>query len=183
MIRSLVFLTVFTFASAAFAQDYARNGPALGAAIGFAIEDFDDGGIDFDNTGVAGASFSYRVHPHIGLEGRFEHTFNFDGNFPGNDVDVSVWSLTANGQIFILTGQFQPYFALGIGIGQADIAVHGPFGGHDTETDAAGRVGLGLDSYVTPNFVVGVEGMYNFGFGDLGDFNYGSLEAMLKYRF
>ena len=97
MIRSFVFLTVFAFASGAFAQAYDRNGPALGAGVGFAIEDFDDGGIDFDNSGVAGATFSYRVHPHIGLEGRFEHTFNFDGNAPFNDVDVDIWNLTANG--------------------------------------------------------------------------------------
>jgi hypothetical protein len=183
MIRSLVFLTVFTFASSAFAQAYDRNGPALGASVGFAIEDFDDGGIDFDNSGVAGATFSYRVHPHIGLEGRFEHTFNFDGNAPFNDLDVNIWNLTANGQIFILTGQFQPYFALGFGIGQAEIDVHGPGGFNDTTTDAVGRVGLGLDSYLTPNVVLGFEGIYNFGFGDMDDFNYASLEALLKYRF
>src|SRR5262245_18111081 len=69
MIRSLAFLTVFVFASSAFAQAYDRNGPSLGAAVGFAIEDFDDDGLDFDNSGVAGASCGYRVHPHIGLEG------------------------------------------------------------------------------------------------------------------
>jgi len=177
-----VFL-VSAFAPRVFAQAYDRNGPWVGASIGFAIEDFDDDGVDFDDTGVAGATVGYRVHPHIGLEGRFEHTFNFDGNAPFNDIDVSVWSLTANAQFYILTGQFQPYFALGIGVGQAEIDVHGPGGGNETDTDAVGRVGLGLDSYVTPNLVVGVEGMFNFGFGDVGDFNYGSLEALLKYRF
>ena len=123
------------------------------------------------------------MHPHIGLEGRFEHTFNFDGNAPFNDVDVNIWNLTANGQIFILTGQFQPYFVLGFGIGQAEVDVHGPGSFNDTTTDAVGRVGLGLDSYVTPNVVIGLEGIYNFGFGDMDDFNYASLEALLKYRF
>ena len=36
---------------------------------------------------------------------------------------------------------------------------------------------------MTPNVVVGLEGIYNFGFDDMNDFNYASLEALLKYRF
>lgn len=40
-----------------------------------------------------------------------------------------------------------------------------------------------MDTYLTEHVVVAVEGIYNFGFGDLDSFNYWTLGGQLRYRF
>jgi opacity protein-like surface antigen len=184
MIRLAVIAVVILASTPAWSQDYARDGFAIGAGGSYALEDFDDGDFNFDNAGAVDAFASYRFHPHFGVEARFEQTFNFDGNADFADVDVDVWSLTANLQYFILTEQFQPYIGAGFGIGEATVDVDTPFGSEDDDvTDPMARFTAGLDSYVTPNFVVGVEVGYNLGIDDLDDFNYWSFSALLRYRF
>jgi opacity protein-like surface antigen len=184
MLRNIALLSLLVFGLASVstaADDFARNGVAVGAGLGFAGEDFDSDGLNFDDTGSAHMLVDWRFHPHLGLEGRFEHTFNFDASVPGTtDVRATVWSLTANGQVFILTGQFQPYFELGIGVGEGEVSFQGS--SNDT-TNAMGRVGLGLDSYLNRNISVGAEFAYNFGFGNLSDFNYWTMGGQLKYHF
>jgi len=184
MIRLAVFAMIVLVSTAAWSQDYARDGFAVGAGASYALEDFDDDGIDFDNAGAVDAFASYRFHPHFGVEARFEQTFNFDGNADFGDADVDVWSLTANVQYFILTERFQPFIGLGFGIGEATVDVDTPFGSDDDSvTDPMARFTAGLDSYVTPNFVVGAEVGYNLGIDDLDDFNYWTFSALLRYRF
>ena len=184
MIRLAMFAMIVLVSTSAWSQDYDRDGFALGAGASFAVEDFDDDGIDFDDAGAVNAFASYRFHPHFAAEARFEQTFNFDGNAGPNDVDVDIWSLTANVQYFILTEQFQPYIGLGFGIGQADVDVDTPFGSDsDTTTDPLARFSVGLDSYVTRNVVIGAEVAYNLGIDDLNDFNYWTFGAQLRYRF
>ena len=188
MSRGLCLLVILLAARPALAQDeFAREGVAISAGAAFALEDFDDEGIDFDNSGAAGASVSYRFHPNFGVEGHFEHTFDFSADFPtgfGNaDVDVTVWSLTANAQFFLLTGRFQPYVNVGIGYGSGEITVDFFGSDSDTTSNAIGRAGLGMDTYLTEHVVVAVEGIYNFGFGDLDSFNYWTLGGKLRYRF
>jgi opacity protein-like surface antigen len=181
MIRVIAFLSLFAFASVASAQQtsgYARNGLELGAGFGLAGEDFSLDNLSFDDTAAANMIVGYRFHPHLGVEGRFEHTFNFDANVSG--VRATVWSLTANGLVYFTTGQFQPYFELGIGVGQGELDFRGT---NSNTTDAMGRVGLGLDSYVTPNIAIAAEFGYDFGFGDLSNFNYWTMGAQFKYRF
>ena len=181
MLRTIAVLCVWIAAAPALAQDFGRQGLAVGGGITFAGEDFDSGGLNFDSTGAAHMVVEYRFHPHLSVEGRFEHTFNFDASVPGTtDVRVTVWSLTANGKVYITTGQFQPYFQLGFGIGQGEADFRGS---SDTTTDALGRVGVGLDSYLNQNVSIGAEFAYNFGVGDLSDFDYWTMGAQLKYHF
>jgi len=188
MSQVVCLLVILALAPAVYAQDYARDGVALSIGGAFALEDFDDAGLDFDNTGAAGAAISYRFHPHFAVEGHFEHTFDFKADtfvgFGSANVDVNVWHLTANVQAFLLTGRFQPYIEAGYGYGSAQVSVDTPFGSGDDDTDGGmGRAGIGMDSYVTENFVVALEGIYNFGTGDMDDFNYWSLGGKLRWRF
>ncbi len=184
MIRLTTFALVSVLAASTHAQDYARDGFAVGGGFSYANEEFDDDGIGFDDTGALNVFGSYRFHPNVGLEGRFEQTFDFEGDVGPTDVDVDIWSLTANAQFYILTGQFQPYAGAGIGFGEAEVDVDGPgFGGDDDASDPLWRLFLGLDSYVTPNVVIGAEAAYNFGIDDLNDFDYWTLSALLRYRF
>ena len=182
MIRLLALCLIAFLATPAFAQSYSREGFSVGAGVSAAFEDFDDdGGIDFDDTAALNAFAGYRFHPNFAAEARFEQTFDFEGDTPFGDVDVNVWTLTANGQFFILTEQFQPYLIGGFGI--AEVEADGPFGGDDSESDPVWRLGIGMDSYVTENFVIGVEAGYNWGTNDLDDFDYWTLSALFRYRF
>lgn len=183
MLRKIAFALLVLTAAAprAFAQDYARNGFSVGAGVSAAFEDFDEDGINFDDTAAFSAVASYRFHKNFAVDARFEQTLDFEGDVGPYDVDVNLWTLTANAQFFILTGQFQPYVIGGLGLAQAHVDVSP--GGDDDETDAVWRLGAGLDSYVTPNFVIGVEAAYNFGTNDLDDLDYWTLSALFRYRF
>lgn len=181
MLRWTSIALLVCLATPAFAQDYAREGFSVGAGVSAAFEDFDDDGIGFDDTGALSAFAGYRFHKNFGVEARFEQTGNFEGDVGPVDVDVDLWTLTANAQFFALTGQFQPYVIGGLGIAEATVDVSP--GGDDSETDAVWRLGVGMDSYVTPNFVIGVEAAYNIGTSDLDDFDYWTLSALFRYRF
>jgi opacity protein-like surface antigen len=182
MIRLLTFALVSLVASPAFSQAYDRAGFAVGGGFSYASENFDESGVDFDDTAAVDVFGSYRFNPIVATELRFEQTFDFDGDTPGPDVDVDIWTLTANVQFYILTGQFQPYLGGGFGMGEADVNVHGP-GGDDDVSDPLWRLFLGLDSYITPHVVVGAEVAYNFGVDDLNDFDYWTMSALFRYRF
>ncbi len=185
MARSMTHLVslalLLSVTTPAFAQEYGREGFSVGAGISGAFEDFDDDGIGFDNTAALNAFAGYRFHPNFGVEARFEQTGDFEGDVGPIDVDVSIWTLTANAQFFVLTDQFQPYVIGGVGIAEAEVDVSP--GGDDSEDDAVWRLGVGMDSYVTPNFVIGVEAAYNFGVDDLDDLDYWTLSALFRYRF
>jgi opacity protein-like surface antigen len=175
----IAFVIVVLAAGSAFAQDYSREGFSAGGGISAAFEEFDGG--SFDDTGAVSVFGGYRFHPNFALDGRFEATGEFDGDAGPFDVEVEIWTLTANGQFFLLTDRFQPYLLGGVGIGEADVDVDP--GGSDDETDAVVRLGVGLDTYATPNFVIGAEAAYNIGIDDLDDFDYWTLSALFRYRF
>lgn len=179
MVQWIAFLTVLFAAFPALAQSYSREGFSAGASVSAAFEDFDEG--SWDDTGAIGLFAGYRFHPNIGIDARFEQTGDFDGDIGPFDVEADLWTLSAMGQFFLLTEQFQPYLLGGFGIGEVDVDLDpGPSG---DETDPFARVGVGLDSYATPNFVIGAEAAYNFGIDDLDDWNYWTLSALLRYRF
>jgi opacity protein-like surface antigen len=181
MIRSLAVTMIALLAAPAFAQDYSREGFSVGLGVSGAFEEFDeDGGIDFDDTAAFQGFANYRFHPNFAVEARVEQTLDFEGDTPFGDVDVNVATFMANAQVFILTEQFQPYVIGGFGI--ADVEVDGPFG-DDSESDPVWRLGIGLDSYMTPNFVIGIEAGYNFGTNDLDDFDYWTFGGLFRFRF
>lgn len=184
MIRLVSLVLLLCSASPVFAQDFAREGFSLGAGLSFASEEFDDDGFDFDDTWGAMLSGGYRFHPNFAVEGRFEFTDDFEGDNGPIEADVNIWTLTANAQFFMLTGQFQPYLIGGLGLGEVEVDVDTPFGGgSDDEDDLIWRLGIGVDAYVSNNVVLGVEAAYNFGTDDLDDFDYWTATALFKYRF
>jgi opacity protein-like surface antigen len=184
MVRWVSLVLVLCAATPAFAQDFAREGFSAGAGLSFASEEFDDDGFDFDDTWGASLAGGYRFHPNFALDGRLEFTGDFEGDAGPVDVDVNIWTLTANAQFFLLTGQFQPYLIGGLGYGEAEVDVDTPFGGGDDDEDGLiWRLGAGIDAYASRNVVLGFEAAYNFGTNDLDDFDYWTVTALVKYRF
>ncbi len=167
MILTICVGMTFLFGSAAYAQDYARSGFYVGAGWSYVREDFDDGFED-DTWGINGR-FGYRFYPKVAAELEFEWYDDFLG-------EEKAWSLMVNMKGYLLTGQFQPYGMVGVGLLDVD------------GTEFAWQVGGGLDlyTYATASgdqYLVNVEAAYVIPTSDLDDWNFWTLSIGVQYRF
>jgi opacity protein-like surface antigen len=100
---------------------------------------------------------------------------------------------TTNTKGYLLTGRYQPFVLLGVGVMAANYEFvvrnevrdrHG--WGHswnDSQIDFVMRFGGGIDLYATKHVVVSAEVDYVLPFGDLEDLDYLSFGLGLQYRF
>ena len=171
---AIAFLCAFS-ASAALAQDYAREG-MYGQLNGVAaFESFDGAPSDLFDTGIgASGRIGFRMTPNIAVEGMVEYSGDFV-DFGGFELTSTL--LTANGRYYFLTDRAQPYLTTGIGWG---------FVNTDVTSDESGfvlRFGGGLDYYISESWGLTGEFAYNLATGDLDDFNYMSLGWGVFLRF
>lgn len=167
--------------------------------------------IDLEESFGANARVGYRACSWFALELQYEWVdeYEIDGstNIPGvsgNLYSIEGHTITANTKWIVPFWRLQPYFLLGGGVAISrvdrgsvfDDPTLGPVitaAGVDpdsgTHTDAAGRAGIGLDVYVTPNVLVNAEAaavvttFEDPGLNDIDDLNYLSFSAGLQYRF
>ncbi len=158
---------------------YSRDGFYVGASMIGTVANFDDiGAIDLgDSELVAG----------IGIRGgyRFFDRFAFEVAYEGNDefefdsgADVSIQSFTVQGKFFPLTGRIQPYGLVGVGLLDADVTL--------TTVDEAeflGRLGIGIEGYLTRSVPVFFEIDYNIPSSDLDELQYSAFQLGVMYRF
>ena len=147
--------------------DYGRAGWYVGVAGG-AGWDFFDKAFDRATMGAvgigAGGSFNarggYRVNSWFALEGMYEGIYGMNLTFLGLKVaDLSLHTLTPNFKFILPIWRLQPYLAIGPGAqyGQFD-GVAPPFSLLDTKRwDFVLRLGFGLDTYITENWIVNFE--------------------------
>ena len=187
-LRFVAVLSLCSFAAPAFAQDtvYTRPGPYLGVHGFAAFENFNE--VDFDDGAGSGIRAGYRLHPHFATELQFDHYEDFDIDESFVDGEVDGYSISAQAKyLFPLPGErIQPFFFLGAGLLHGDLDDSIPIAGVSVSGDTNEffwRVGAGVDLYATENVVVGVEAVYNFPTGDLDDFEFWTLGAVLAYRF
>jgi opacity protein-like surface antigen len=163
------------------AGDFSRNGWYVG---GYGIYAFDMyRGIDFDFDNAAGANFriGYRGYEWFALEAEVEWIRGFDSDAAGG-LEGRTITGGFNGKFYPIGGRFQPY-AL-IGVNGMNVHLDSKSSGLDPdETDFAFRGGLGIDIYAHRNIVVGIEGSYVVGVGDVFDADYVSVGAGILYRF
>jgi opacity protein-like surface antigen len=170
------------------APDFGRSGFYLGAgasrSVNF-IQDYLDhtalNNVKVDDAWGANGRAGYRVASWFAVEGEYEwiDALNLHfGNFDFGSIKTQI--ATANFRLIAPLGRFQPYFLGGVG------AV---FFRSDSlridHTSFAGRVGLGLDVYLTQSFLLNVaaEGMLSDAKVQTG---FGSFEhglAMLNIQF
>ncbi len=156
--------------------DYGRAGPYL--AIGGAwatplfedeIEDFasDLAGtpvdVDVDDTWTASALLGYRLFPLLAAEAQYEYVdeFRISASAAGisGGVDLSGHVLTGNLKLLLPLWRFQPYVLGGVGVVWYDASggiVGLPQAQFEDEQAFAGRVGAGLDLYLTESLVLDV---------------------------
>jgi opacity protein-like surface antigen len=191
-------------------ENYGRPGPYVGVGFAYGLEDFDLGNLQNGANGLPGGGAvslsaddspgfdiraGYRAHPNFAVEGQFQYFTGFDlnakANYSGAEAKVATLdalTFTVNAKVYPLTGQFQPYGLLGIGMLRGNVDV--------TNTDIsrsdvvfATRIGVGMDFYATHHWVVNGEFCYLRASNDY-DFDGGKVGGSLmpfvvgmQYRF
>ncbi len=197
---------------------YARRGWLVGAGGSYAMETFEDD-VESEFQSVLGSTVSFSADDSFGVNGRVGYRCHqrfsvevevewLDGSeadisdttlvkaFP---VDVEPWVYTVNTKGYLLTGRYQPFLLLGVGVMTAsselgftqgvvadvqycvlsDLCLYESV----DKIEFAMRFGAGIDLYATKHVVVSAEVDYVFPFGDLENFNYVSFGLGLQYRF
>jgi opacity protein-like surface antigen len=149
-------------------EDFARRGAyvAVGASRAFnLIEAYLDDtpilkNLQAANSWGVNARAGYRVASFFALEGEYEWIGDVSARLGGVEIArIGTQIATANFRLVGPFGRFQPYF-LG-GFGGVFFDSKGKLGFEVANSALAGRVGLGVDLYVTPHVLanLGVEGM------------------------
>jgi len=142
---------------------------------------------DFDDTWGLNVKAGYKFNRYVAAELALDYLPNFKwsvatrvGGTPLSGeltVDVMAWTISAKISPFD-SQKIKPYFVVGGGImhASADATVSIPgasaygdisYSSSDDETDLCGKIGLGVDFFVTDQVSLGLEGAYFAGFNDL----------------
>jgi opacity protein-like surface antigen len=168
---ALAVLVVSLASDAARAEDddFGRSGPylAVGASRSIdLVEPFLDGTpvldqIDISDSWGANGRIGYRLTSWFSLEAEYEWLEPFNVSLQGVHLGtLGAQSATGNLRFTLPLNRFQPYFLLGAGA--IFLKVDDPLGVLSVDHSAfAGRVGLGIDVYLTRSFLLnaGVEGV------------------------
>jgi opacity protein-like surface antigen len=173
--RFLLAALVALAAQTALAQDYARPGMYAQGNFVIGIESFDDVPSSFVDTayGVSGR-IGYRMDPRFAIESQFEYSGDFSDI---SGLDLTGKLVTINGKFYFLQEQLQPYALAGIGGAWAD------FDPGPDEDAFVVKVGGGLDFYLSENWGLNGEIVYNIGTGDLDGFSYTGIGLGAFLRF
>ena len=163
-------------------DEFGRSGWYLGGYGVYAFEAYRSTGIlDFDDSFGANFRIGYRGNEWVALEGEIEWIRDFESDYLGK-VKTRTLIGGVNAKLFPLSGRFQPYGLVGIN-GMYVTMKDSPPGYDDSVTDWAFRFGLGLDIYATRNVVLGLEGSYVWGVGDVWERDYASAGVGILFRF
>lgn len=202
------FVAVFFLAGSAFAAEGSKMYVGVGGT--FAVEYFNadqfeaaaNRGLDpsYDNTWGLYGKFGYKINPIVSVEFDLQYLFGFNASQTfqrtysniNYDGDLDVLTAMAVAKIFPpLQGVVRPYFATGLGVMHAkwDTTITGPLGytradESRSETGGCGKLGLGVDFYITPTLSLNVESAYTAGFGsEVDTIRYFGLSAGLGFHF
>lgn len=145
--------------------------------------------IDFSDRWGVNARAGYRLASWFALEGEYEWVNDMNATVGSIGVaHVGVQTATANFRLIAPFWRVQPYFLGGVGAVFFDSS--GILGLKIDDTAFAGRVGLGVDVYLTKSILlnVGAEAMLTNARVSLGSFSENglglvTLQAGIGYRF
>ena len=162
------------------AQDFERPGlyvsggwSRLGEQFGNQLDDelenaleFDDADLSAGDTDIWSATLGVRLGSRFALElvGERYEDIPLDLRFGGTaiDGDLELTSAMLMGKLYLFTGRLQPYLMAGAGYMRGEL----DFGAIEEDANIAlGRAGLGVETYLTENLVLGLQGAYSRGFG------------------
>ena len=150
--------------------------------------------VDFDDGWGVNANIGYHVNDNFSIAFVYSYLSGFDWDESISatasadgytvsagasiDLEADVMTFMLEGK-YAMSGNVCPYVVLGVGAMYADAdldldadvvvpagAQSFSFSDSESDTQACGKVGLGVDWWVTPEVTVGLEGSYVFGFSD-----------------
>lgn len=162
--------------------------------------------VDGGDSWGAEARVGYRFHPNLAAEGQLQYYDNFGVDVAGAPreatpavgpdrsprhefLTLNGLALMGNVKGYPFTGRVQPYGIVGLGLlwihaqprrTRVDDLEKG-FGDH--EVGFAGRIGVGIDGYLTQNLLLNVETSYLLPTGELSDFRMVPISLGVQYRF
>lgn len=162
--------------------------------------------LSIEDSGGLGGVLGYRLASFFAVELQYEwlDEYKIEGSVAGlptsSIYSIDAHNLTANAKLILPIWRIQPYLSVGVGFASWEVD-RGPLaagvealdpdvsidGGQQLEF--AGRAGLGLDLYLTPNLVLNAQGQIVLTtleepeLGDIAAFNYVGFAAGLTYRF
>jgi opacity protein-like surface antigen len=180
--------------------DYGRSGWYVGAGGGVAwdflsdfVEDQTGGLVTTNAGGTANVRAGYRIWSWFALEAMYEGAYGVNSKLLGVKIlDFNTHAVLGNLKFIAPIWRIHPYFALGFGAqyGDADFVDDILFPYDTNRWDPMMRFGLGLDTYVSENWLVNLELAPGIRFKDWG--NLGgqatdnitlTLSAGVQYRF
>ncbi len=161
-----------------------RSGPYFGGAFFYAAEHFDDSIIVKSSTGGA-AFIGYRLAPIFAAEVRYEHFEAFDLEGRSGRAEIDGYAITASLKALPFQGPVQPFVTVGVGgirLEQKTVFNSGRRS-RASDSDAAFRVGAGIDFWLNESLVLNAEAAYLTPADDLSNLDMTILSTGLTYRF
>lgn len=133
-----------------------------------------------------------RCNDRFSIEFDFESVDDFSGKVNRTDTGANLAKLTfapivatVNLKGYLLTGRYQPYGLIGIGLMSIDEVTTAPDGAKSQQTTGvlALRFGAGIDYYLTRNWLLTMELDYVYSATDIATLDYLSLGFGVGYRF
>ena len=204
----LVFALALVTSSTASADDFDRRGAYIGVNGVYGLSLFKDEiksltPDEFNNFSVGdspgvNARIGYRIFSWLAMEAEYEWMQSMDLSY--SDFGTTIRgefkpnTITGNLKIIMPTWRLQPYLIAGAGVALWKMEIEGQ---ETSSTGFAGRAGLGLDTYLSKNWVFNLEatGVLNTNDMDPSNANvdldaasishlyYFSLSAGVTYRF
>jgi len=175
-------------------QGYTGAGPYLGIGPAGGFSAFQKDLKDFGNSLGFNARGGYRFNDYLAAEALYEYMDDFGAsvkvrNRPVGHVDIQTSNFSLLGKVILPTGTlFEPYALGGVGFLNANgngelkrVGLHGE--GADSNTEFAGRVGGGLDMWITENIGAYIDAGYVMPVSDLSSVRYISVGGGIKYSF
>ena len=111
--------------------------------------------VDIDESWGINAVVGYRILPFLAAEVEYEWIDEFDIKLSGiKALSLEAQSVTANLKWIVPTWRIQPYLLTGAGFTRWKIKDKVGLGISETSTDFAGRLGAGLDLYITKHILL-----------------------------
>lgn len=136
--------------------------------------------IETDPSGLVDFRAGWRFYEYASLELQVQGLTGFSATSTSIDgtLDIQGVGFTPNLRGYLLTGRFQPYGVMGMGMAWLDFGDTGISG-----TSFAFRVGGGLETVVSDHFALDVGLTYMLTTGQLSDFDHLNFSATAVYRF
>jgi len=130
-----------------------------------------------DSFGAKGA-IGYRINPHVAAEVQFDWVQGFNANVNGSGKNFNGGGITAQVKGYPLTGRFQPFGMLGLGVAGFEIRHTKETRFKSYQADLMLRFGVGMNYWFTEKVGMVLDAGYSWptgASGDLDDLDYASF--------